>query len=98
MQDFLTGLFDFVVITLAIVAMLNFILGLLKLWTVNTLQRCAQLEPQAPAPAPQPEPVLMTELNTEQMRKQCAANGIKWRNAHGAKHLTKAEMITVLTA
>jgi hypothetical protein len=33
---------------------------------------------------------------TAELRRQCQAAGIKWRNAHGKKHLSKAEMIAAL--
>jgi hypothetical protein len=36
-------------------------------------------------------------LTSAELRRQCHAAGIKWRNAHGAsKHLSKAEMIAAL--
>lgn len=38
-------------------------------------------------------------LTAVQLRKECSALGIKWRNAHGtSKHLTKAEMLQALAA
>jgi hypothetical protein len=39
-----------------------------------------------------PKPVTSAEL-----RRQCQAAGVKWRNAHGkGRHLTKGEMIAAL--
>lgn len=38
------------------------------------------------------------KLTSVQLRKECSTIGIKWRNAHGTKHLTKAEMLTALAA
>ena len=37
----------------------------------------------------------MTSL---QLRKECSAIGIRWRCAHGSKHLTKLEMFEALAA
>lgn len=38
-------------------------------------------------------------MTSPQLRQECSAIGIKWRNAHGtSKHLSKAEMLTALTA
>ena len=38
-------------------------------------------------------------LTAVQLRKECSAIGIKWRNAHGkSKHMSKAEMLEALTA
>ena len=36
-------------------------------------------------------------MTTTQLRKECQAQGIKWRNAHGTRHLSKAEMIAALS-
>jgi hypothetical protein len=36
-------------------------------------------------------------MTTGQLRKECQARGIKWRNAHGTKHLSKGEMIDALS-
>jgi hypothetical protein len=36
-------------------------------------------------------------LTTVQLRKECQAQGIKWRNAHGTRHLSKGEMIEALS-
>jgi hypothetical protein len=38
-------------------------------------------------------------LTSVQLRKECSALGIKWRNAHAhSKHLSKAEMLQALAA
>jgi hypothetical protein len=37
-------------------------------------------------------------LTSPQLRQECGKVGIKWRNAHGSKHLSKAEMLAALTA
>jgi hypothetical protein len=38
-------------------------------------------------------------LNPEQLRKECSARAIKWRNAHGKnRHMKKAEMVAALGA
>lgn len=38
-------------------------------------------------------------LTAVQLRKECSAQNVKWRNAHGtSKHLSKAEMLTALAA
>jgi hypothetical protein len=40
-----------------------------------------------------------SKLTPEQLRKECQARQIKWRNAHGKnKHLKKNEMIALLSA
>lgn len=44
-------------------------------------------------------PAALTRLSAVQLRQQCSASGIQWRNARGkGKHLTKQEMIDRLTA
>jgi hypothetical protein len=47
-----------------------------------------------------PEPVVSiawAALSPEQLRKECSARAIKWRNAYGKnKHLRKAEMVAAL--
>ncbi len=54
---------------------------------------------KAKAKSPSTVSAGLAELNAEQLRKLCAAQDIKWRNANGkGKHLSKAEMIAVLTA
>jgi hypothetical protein len=35
-------------------------------------------------------------LTSPQLRQECGKVGIKWRNAHGSKHLSKAEMLAAL--
>ena len=37
-------------------------------------------------------------LTAVQLRKECTAIGIKWRNVYGSKHFSKAEMLTALAA
>lgn len=38
-------------------------------------------------------------MTAPELRKECSAQGIKWRNAHGkSKHLSKAEMLEALGA
>ncbi len=38
-------------------------------------------------------------MTSPQLRKECTAIGMKWRNAHGrSKHLSKAEMVAALVA
>ncbi len=44
-------------------------------------------------------PAALVLLSAMQLRQQCSASGIQWRNARGkGKHLTKQEMIDRLTA
>lgn len=40
----------------------------------------------------------LTEKTVEQLRSLCKDRNIKWRYAHGSKHLTKTEMLERLTA
>jgi hypothetical protein len=41
----------------------------------------------------------ITTLTSAQLRKECSAQGIKWRNAHGkGRHLSKCEMRSALDA
>jgi hypothetical protein len=35
---------------------------------------------------------------TQRLRKECSAKGIQWRNAHGTKHMSNAEMEAALLA
>lgn len=35
-------------------------------------------------------------MTSAQLRKICTAAGIRWRNVHGTRHLTKGEMIAAL--
>lgn len=42
------------------------------------------------------QPDLAAMPSTE-LRRLCSERGIKWRNAHQSKHLTKPEMLTALT-
>ena len=42
------------------------------------------------------QPVLAT-LPSTQLRRMCSEKGIKWRNQHGTKHLSKSAMIAALT-
>ena len=37
-------------------------------------------------------------LTSLQLRQECSAIGIRWRNAHGSKHLSKSEMFEALAA
>ncbi len=37
-------------------------------------------------------------MTSPELRKECTAIGIKWRNAHGSRHLSKAEMLAALAA
>lgn len=37
-------------------------------------------------------PTGLAKMTVAQMRLLCCQRNIKWRNAHGSKHLTKAEM------
>lgn len=37
-------------------------------------------------------------MTSPQLRKECTAIGIKWRNAYGKRHLSKAEMLIALAA
>ena len=37
-------------------------------------------------------------LTAVQLRKECSAQNIKWRNVHGTKHLSKAAMLSALAA
>ena len=37
-------------------------------------------------------------LTAVQLRKECTAIGIKWRNVYGSKHFSKAELLTALAA
>ena len=37
-------------------------------------------------------------MTSPELRKECTAIGIRWRCAHGSKHLTKAEMFEALAA
>lgn len=40
----------------------------------------------------------LNKMTVVDLRKECTAKGIRWRNAHGqGKHLTKALMIVALT-
>lgn len=46
---------------------------------------------------PQTVAVDYSVLNPYQLRKECQARGIRWRNAHGKnRHLTKAQMVEAL--
>ncbi len=37
-------------------------------------------------------------MTSPELRKECTAIGIKWRNANGSRHLSKAEMLAALAA
>ena len=37
-------------------------------------------------------------LTAGQLRKECSAQNIRWRNAHGSKHLSKSAMLSALAA
>ena len=43
-------------------------------------------------------PAFLTKMNVEQLRSLCLERNIKWRNAHGSRHLTKIEMLERLSA
>ena len=43
-------------------------------------------------------PAFLTKMNVEQLRALCIERNIKWRNAHGSRHLTKIEMLERLSA
>lgn len=46
-----------------------------------------------------PSDPVWVELTPEQLRKECQARSIRWRNAHGKnRHLKKAEMVAALGA
>ena len=36
-------------------------------------------------------------LTSPELRKECSAIGVKWRNVYGKRHLSKAEMVAVLS-
>ncbi len=40
----------------------------------------------------------LADVSSVELRKECAAHGVRWRNASQGKHLTKAEMIERLAA
>ena len=43
-------------------------------------------------------PVGGATVTSAELRRQCQAAGVRWRNAHGpSRHLTKAEMISALS-
>ncbi len=37
-------------------------------------------------------------MTSPELRKECTAIGIKWRNVYGKRHLSKAEMLAALAA
>lgn len=43
-------------------------------------------------------PTGLAKVTVTQLRSLCKERNIKWRNAHGSKHLTKAEMLEQLIA
>ena len=43
-------------------------------------------------------PAFLTKMTVEQLRSLCLERNIKWRNAHGSRHLTKIEMLERLSA
>ena len=43
-------------------------------------------------------PAFLTKMTVAQLRSLCLERNIKWRNAHGSKHLTKIEMLERLSA
>jgi len=52
----------------------------------------------APPVAVRVIPVGGATVTSAELRRQCQAAGVRWRNAHGpSRHLTKAEMISALS-
>jgi hypothetical protein len=43
-------------------------------------------------------PACLTKMTVAQLRSLCIERNIKWRNAHGSRHLTKIEMLERLRA
>ena len=65
----------------------------------NVIDLAKRRQPRVPLVINQPEMVDYSRWNRDQLRRECSAQTIKWRDAHGKnKHLTKDEMIQALTA
>lgn len=62
--------------------------------TKPTTNKRSAAKTQTPAVVP----AFLTKMNVEQLRALCIERNIKWRNAHGGKHLTKGEMLLRLAA
>ena len=43
-------------------------------------------------------PADLASLTSAELRRRCQSAGVKWRNAHGTRHLSKAEMVQALAA
>jgi hypothetical protein len=65
--------------------------------SVETIEVVAVEVPVAEIVVPEPVTIEWSALSPEQLRKECSARAIKWRNAHARnKHLKKAEMVAAL--
>ena len=65
----------------------------------NIIDLAKRRQLRVPLVINQPETVEYRTWNREQLRRECSAQNIKWRDAHGKnKHLTKDEMIQALNA
>ena len=68
------------------------------------IERSCHPVTNAPMPLLLPPAQLITEsldltsMPAVALRKLCTQRGIKWRHVHGTKHLSKVEMIIMLTA
>jgi hypothetical protein len=50
------------------------------------------------APKGTEAPADLATLTSAELRRRCQSAGVKWRNAHGTRHLSKAEMVQALAA
>ena len=57
--------------------------------TKPTTNKRSAAKTQTPAVVP----AFLNKMNVEQLRSLCIERNIKWRNAHGSRHLTKTEML-----
>lgn len=127
--DFLNILAASVVLVFAIVAVIDFTIGLVHLWKSVAPNLQIEKQPIADslmvencADVPKTKKCLDTwvkqdqlicstplvlevvdrpdlaHLTAVQLRRLCAAQGVKWRNVSQGKHLTKSEMIERLAA
>jgi hypothetical protein len=62
--------------------------------TKPTTNKRAVAKTQTPAVVP----AFLNKMTVEQLRSLCLERNIKWRNAHGSRHLTKIEMLERLRA
>ena len=66
--------------------------------TRKKTNRTKNQQPVAVAQAGQAVPVEISKMTVAQLRSLCLERNIKWRNAHGSRHLTKTEMLERLIA